>query len=57
MDGVFKEDPFPGNGGCSLNVDKFQVGMKECEDKILEYLKKLTPPGKCPLGGNSVGQV
>jgi oligoribonuclease (3'-5' exoribonuclease) len=31
--------------------------MKECEDRVLDFIKKYTPQGKCPLGGNSVGQV
>ncbi len=31
--------------------------MKECEDLVLEFVKKWTPPRKCPLGGNSIGQV
>ena len=35
----------------------FQLGMKECEDLVLEFVKKWTPPRKCPLGGNSIGQV
>ena len=31
--------------------------MTAAEDEILNLLKKHTPQGKCPLAGNSIGQV
>jgi oligoribonuclease (3'-5' exoribonuclease) len=31
--------------------------MEEAETLVLKVLEAHTPPGKCPLAGNSVGQV
>jgi len=31
--------------------------MRSAEDQVLQLLEKLTPKGKCPLAGNSVGEV
>jgi oligoribonuclease (3'-5' exoribonuclease) len=43
--------------GIDISIFIFQLGMKECEDLVLDFVKKWTPPRKCPLGGNSIGQV
>ena len=31
--------------------------MESAESTVLELLEKYTPKGKCPLAGNSVGEV
>ena len=31
--------------------------MSEAEDIVLKLLAAHTPPGRCPLAGNSVGEV
>ncbi len=45
-----------GESGLTQECLRSELDLKECEDKVLEFLQKHTPKGKCALAGNSVGQ-
>ena len=31
-----------------------RISLGEAEERVLQYVKRLTPPGRCPLAGNTV---
>lgn len=45
-----------GDSGLTEKVRQSQLSVSDCQTQILDFLKDLTPPGKCPLAGNSVGE-
>ena len=45
-----------GKSGLTEKVRQSQLSVADCESQILDFLKDLTPPGVCPLAGNSVGE-
>ena len=45
-----------GKSGLTEAVKNSDLSLKECEDQVLKFVKYWTPPKKCSLAGNSVGQ-
>ena len=45
-----------GESGLTEKVLKSQLSLSECENQVLKFVQEWTPPGKCPLAGNSIGQ-
>ncbi|XP_023335513.1 oligoribonuclease, mitochondrial isoform X2 [Eurytemora carolleeae] len=45
-----------GDSGLTAACLTSQITMRSAEDQVLQLLEKLTPKGKCPLAGNSVGE-
>ena len=43
-----------GLSGLTEKCRQSQLSVAECETQILDFLKKFTPPGECPLAGNVV---
>jgi oligoribonuclease len=45
-----------GASGLTAAVRASRVGLESCEDRLLDFVSRHTPKGKCPLAGNSIGQ-
>jgi oligoribonuclease len=45
-----------GESGLTQKVKESETNLTQCEEKVLTFVQNWTPPGKCPLAGNSVGQ-
>ena len=43
-----------GKSGLTEKVRQSKLSLAECETQVLDFLKKYTPPGECPLAGNTV---
>lgn len=45
-----------GESGLTERVRNSKLSLEDCESQVLKFVEEWTPPGKCPLAGNSVGQ-